>query len=66
MPQGYIRALQYAVAVELTPQYGGAVDVSAQARAVVAKIKRANSVRPISKFDTTLSGGGVPFPARGY
>ena len=66
MPPGYVRALQYAVAVELTPQYGGAIDVSTQARSTMAKIKRANSVRPIARYDPTLSGGGVPFPARGY
>jgi hypothetical protein len=62
---GYTRALQYAVAVEMQSEYGGA-DVSAYARATKAAIKRANRVTPISGFDSLLVGGGRVVPARGY
>ena len=65
LPPGYARALQYAVAVELTPQYGGE-DVSAYAKATLAVIKRSNRKSPVAGFDSALVGGGRVVPARGY
>lgn len=65
LPPGYARALQYAVAVELAPQYGAA-DVSAYARTTKAAIKRANRSLPVSQFDSALTGGGGAIAARGY
>jgi hypothetical protein len=57
LPPAYARALQYAVAEELAPDYGAAIDVSARARATKAVIKRANRTAPISGFDSTILGG---------
>lgn len=57
LPPGYARAMQYAVAVELQPRYGSPIDVSAQARSMMAKIKRANRTPRISSFDSALLGG---------
>lgn len=57
-PPGYARALQYAVALELMAQYGGAIDVSVGARATYAKLKRANRTPAIARFDPTLLSGG--------
>lgn len=65
LPPGYMRALAYAVAVELTPQYGGGIDVSPQASKTLALIKRANRVSPVAAFDAALSGQ-VFIGARGY
>lgn len=65
LPPGYMRALAYAVAVELTPQYGGGIDVSPQAVKTLAYIKRANRVSPIASFDPALTGS-IPVAARGY
>lgn len=65
LPPGYMRALAYAVAVELTPQYGGGIDVSPQATKTLALIKRANRVSPVASFDIALSGQ-VFIGARGY
>jgi len=62
---GYTRALQYAVAVELQAEYGGA-DVSAYAKATKAVIKRANRELPVMGYDSLLTGGGRVVPARGY
>lgn len=62
---GYARALQYAVAVELAPEYGGP-DVSAYAKATKAVIKRANHTLPVMSYDSLLTGGGRVIPARGY
>lgn len=62
---GYARALQYAVAVELAPQYGAA-DVSAYAKATKAAIKRANRFTPVAQFDPALLGGARAIPSRGY
>lgn len=58
MPPGYVRALQYAVAEELGPQYGSPIDLSNRAVATLAKIKRANRRSPIASFDATLLQGG--------
>lgn len=66
LPPGYARALAYAVAVELTPMYGGGVDVSAQAKSTLAHIKRANRVPPIASFDSTLCGDRTALWQRGY
>ena len=65
LPPGYMRALAYAVAVELTPQYGGAIDVSPQAMKTLAYIKRANRVSPVTRFDAALTSQ-VFIGARGY
>lgn len=54
LPPGYARALQYAVAEELAPQYGSPIDVSARARSTKAVIKRANRVPMVAGFDATL------------
>jgi hypothetical protein len=62
---GYVRALQYSVAVELQAEYGGP-DVSAYAKATKAVIKRANRSLPVSGYDSLLVGGGRVVPARGY
>lgn len=62
---GYYRALQYAVAVELQPEYGGP-DVSAYAKATKAAIKRANRQLPLMGYDSLLTGGGRVVPARGF
>lgn len=56
LPPGYARALAYAVAVELSAQYGAGIDVSAQARSTLAYIKKANRTPPIVSFDSTLCG----------
>lgn len=66
LPPGYARALQYAVAAELAPQYGSPIDVTAQARSSIAIIKRANRQPVIAGFDSTLLGRGPVVPARGY
>lgn len=58
LPPGYARALQYAVALELAPQYGSPIDVSAYARSTLAKIKRANRTTPVSTMDTAIVGSG--------
>lgn len=62
---GYARALAFGTAVELRSQYGGR-DVSAEARATKAIIKRANREGGIARFDSALLGGGRVVPARGY
>jgi len=62
---GYARALQYAVAVELQPEFGGQ-DVSAYARATKAVIKGANITRRTANFDTSLMMRPRVIPARGY
>lgn len=67
LPPGYIRALNYAVAVELSSQYGGVVDVSAHARSALAHIKTANRVRPVMSFDPAITGSdGFAYWQRGY
>lgn len=63
---GYARALQYAVGLELAPQYGSPIDVSAQAKSTMAKIKRANRTTPVSTFDSTILAPRPAIPARGY
>jgi hypothetical protein len=65
-PPGYARLLQYMTAVELTPQYGGAIDVSGQAIKILSKIKMANRQRPTAKFDSALLGQGRVIGVRGY
>jgi len=62
---GYARALQYAIAVELSAEYGGP-DLSAYARSMKAIIKRANRSAPVMSYDSLLTGGGRVVPARGY
>lgn len=57
LPPGYARALQYAVAEELGPQYGSPIDLGGAARASLAYIKRANRQSPIAAFDSTLLAG---------
>ena len=64
-PPGYARALQYAVALELMAQYGGAVDVSVGARATYAAVKRSNRTPAIARFDPTLGGSAPPATAYG-
>lgn len=54
LPPGYVRALQYAVGLELSSQYGATIDVSAEARSTMAYIKRANRVPAIASFDPAL------------
>ena len=66
LPPGYQRALQYATAVELTAQYGNSIDVTRQAQATKALVKRANRQPQIMSFDPMLTGGGVFIGARGY
>lgn len=60
LPPGYNRALRYALALEMAPQYPGCTDVSSYARSTMAVIKRANRTPMISGFDSTLTGGGWP------
>lgn len=62
LPPGYSRALAYAVALELSTQYGSPVDVSAYARSTKALIKRANRTPMISQFDSTIAYLGTPGP----
>lgn len=64
-PPGYARALQYAVALEMMAQYGGAIDVSTGARATYAALKRANRTPAIARFDPTLGGSSYPSTAYG-
>lgn len=66
LPPGYARALAYAVAVELTTQYGGGIDVSGQAKSTLAYIKRANRVPPIASFDSTILGPRMALWQRGF
>lgn len=58
LPPGYVRALQYAVAEELAPEYGSAIDVSARARAAKSLIKRANRTSRTMGFDPSLVQSG--------
>lgn len=62
LPPGYARALQYAVAIEIAPDYGNTTDVTAQARSTKALIKRANRTPRISQFDSTLLSRGPIAP----
>ena len=54
---GYVRALQYAVAVELQAEFGGQ-DVSAYAKSTKAVIQRATRNPRMASFDPALTGGG--------
>lgn len=65
LPPGYVRALRYAIAVELAPSYGGQ-DLSAYARSTKSILKRANRTPMVSSFDPALMGGGRVIPTRGY
>lgn len=61
-PPGYERALRYALAVNLAPEYGVQIapDVTAIAKDSKGDIKRANRTRVTSQFDQSLSiAGGV-------
>lgn len=66
LPPGYARALQYALAEEIGPQYGSPIDLSAQARSTLALIKRANRQSPIMTFDSSLTGGNTGAGGGGY
>lgn len=65
MPPAYIRALQYAVAVELQPEFGGN-DVSAMAKATKAVLMKSNRTPKLAGYDSALTGGGRFIPVRGY
>lgn len=56
LPPGYQRAVRYALALELAPEYGRAVpeDVSAKAAAAIADIKRVNHRPKYMRTDEAL------------
>jgi hypothetical protein len=68
LPPGYARALQWAVAVEIAPQYG--IDVTpmmmASGRSAVASIKRANRVPVLSAYDVALTNPPGAIWQRGW
>lgn len=57
-PPGYEKALRFALAANLAPEFGIVLpaDVAAIARSCKADIKRANKVRVLSAFDPALQG----------
>lgn len=57
-PPGYAKALRYALAVELAPEYGlqPPPAVVAIARETIGNIKAANRQQPVAKFDPALTG----------
>lgn len=59
-PPGYSKALRYALACELAPEYGLALrpDLARTAQDAKADIKRQNKTPPLMSFDPTLSGEG--------
>jgi hypothetical protein len=62
LPIGYKRALQYAVAVEMSPEYSTGVDVSQQAMKTKAIIKRANRIPAYATLDDALMQNGYMIP----
>lgn len=66
LPPGYARALQYAVAQELAPQYGTPIDVSSRARSTKAIIKRANRTPQTMNFDAPLVGRWGTYGLAGF
>lgn len=62
MPPGYKRALQYAVAVEMSAEYSTGVDVSGMARSTKAPLKRANRVQPLARYDGMLMADSYTDP----
>lgn len=68
-PPGYERALRYALAVNLAPEYGVVPPpaVAAIATASKADLKRANKKRVVSAYDQTLMGQpAYAYWQRGY
>lgn len=65
LPPGYARALQYAIAVELAPQYGAQPPVE-YAKSTMALVKKSNRQLPIARFDGALLGNRSPSWQRGY
>jgi hypothetical protein len=57
-PPGYERALRYALAINLAPEYGVGIPPAVAAIAAASKgdIKRANRKRVVSAYDQTLLG----------
>ncbi len=57
-PPGYLKAIRYALAVDLAPEFGRPVppEVATQAMMCMAKIKRMNAPMVESQMDPVLSG----------
>lgn len=65
-PPGYNKALRYALAVELAPEYGVqpsplVVNIATE---TIGEIKTANRQLPVPRFDSSLVGGGSTTLAR--
>lgn len=60
LPPGYSRALRYALAIELAPEFGvqAPADVVKTAAAAMSAVKRANKRTPVLTCDDALTGGG--------
>lgn len=67
-PPGYEKALRYALATNIAPEYGiqPPAVVSAIAVSSKADLKRANKKHVVSAFDATLLGDGFAHWQRGY
>jgi len=63
LPPGYVRALRYALAIEIAPEYGRSLDpvVIAMAEESKAAIKRMNNKPLYLSTDDALSGGRAGF-----
>lgn len=57
-PPGYLKAMRYALAVDLAPEFGSSVppEVAVQAQMSIAKIKVMNAPTTESSIDATLVG----------
>lgn len=58
-PPGYAKALRYALAMDLAPEFGIAVspDIREAARQVIGRVKAANRRQPDAQFDAGLLAG---------
>lgn len=67
-PPGYARALQYAVAAEIAPQYGRELTPTqiALMTTSIAAIKKSNHQTPVSGFDPALTGTQWAIWQRGF
>lgn len=67
LPPAYIRAMRYALAIELAPEYGVQPPeaVIKNAQSAVNSLKRNNMQQPVAKFDLPMaSGSGSSFDYR--